>query len=70
MIRRKHQDAEQKVSMLTNLNDRYNKKCDELSYKNGLLEKEKQEALEQVRSHVALDFLIRGRQSAYIRYTL
>lgn len=48
MVRRKHQDAEQKVCMLTNLSDRYSKKCDELSYKNAALEREKQEALDQV----------------------
>ena len=47
-MRRKCQDAEQKVMVLNNLNDRYNKKCDELTYRNSYLEKEKQEAIDQV----------------------
>ena len=35
--------------MLNDMNERYNKKIDELNYKNTSLEREKQDALEQVR---------------------
>ena len=49
LIRRKQQDADIKISMLNDMNERYNKKIDELNYKNTSLEREKQDALEQVR---------------------
>lgn len=47
-MRRKQQDADIKLSMLNDMNERYNKKIDELTYRNSSLEREKQDALEQV----------------------